>query len=544
MGNENKMNRVRQETQTAQVNNHIQNSSIKLAHTNINSIRNKLDDIAAELSDYDVICVSETKLNNSILSTNLMLNSYNMPIRKDRETNNGGGLIIYVKNNICFKRRQDLENNSIENIWIEVQALNNKFLLGLFYRPPEAKAEYWVSFENIIENASEENLNIIIMGDLNHDILNQYNNNKLSKILSKFNLQNLITEPTRVDNKSSTCIDLILTNHNAIITNTNVLPPFNSDHCTVTAEITFKTYKALAYQKTIWKYDEADLTSTKHKFSSIDWSFIENGNYLNIINEKFNDILIEIAEQCIPKVTFTCRPNDKPWMSNIIRKSMRQRDRLYHKAKNKNTDFHWQNYRNKRNQVVQMVRDAKKSYMSTLQSKLADPNLPSKNWYKIANDITKMKNKSNPPPPLIKNGEANIHPFDKAQVLNNHFASISTIENDKEIDENLELPNFSLNTIVVTEQDVKDQLNNLNSKKPGGPDEITPNLIKTFNTNLIKPLTLLFNRSLQLGQVPSQWKMANVSAIFKGKGSEDDPSNYRPISITSCIGKILEKNNF
>ena len=543
MGNENKMNRVRQETQTAQVNNHIQNSSIKLAHTNINSIRNKLDDIAAELSDYDVICVSETKLNNSILSTiiNLMLNSYNMPIRKDRETNNGGGLIIYVKNNICFKRRQDLENNSIENIWIEVQALNNKFLLGLFYRPPEAKAEYWVSFENIIENASEENLNIIIMGDLNHDILKQYNKNKLSKILSKFNLQNLITEPTRVDNKSSTCIDLILTNHNAIITNTNVLPPFNSDHCTVTAEITFKTYKALAYQKTIWKYDEADLTSTKNKFSSIDWSFIENGNNLNIINEKFNDILIDIAEQCIPKVSFTCRPNDKPWMSNIIRKSMRQRDRLYHKAKNKNTDFHWQNYRNKRNQVVQMVRDAKKSYMSTLQSKLADPNLPSKNWYKIANDITKMKNKSNPPPPLIKNGEANIHPFDKAQVLNNHFASISTIENDKEIDENLELPNFSLNTIVVTEQDVKDQLNNLNSKKPGGPDEITPNLIKTFNTNLIKPLTLLFNRSLQLGQVPSQWKMANVSAIFKGKGSEDDPSNYRPISITSCIGKILEK---
>ena len=305
MGNENKMNRVRQETQTAQVNNHIQNSSIKLAHTNINSIRNKLDDIAAELSDYDVICVSETKLNNSILSTNLMLNSYNMPIRKDRETNNGGGLIIYVKNNICFKRRQDLENNSIENIWIEVQALNNKFLLGLFYRPPEAKAEYWVSFENIIENASEENLNIIIMGDLNHDILKQYNKNKLSKILSKFNLQNLITEPTRVDNKSSTCIDLILTNHNAIITNTNVLPPFNSDHCTVTAEITFKTFKALAYQKTIWKYDEADLTSTKNKFSSIDWSFIENGNNLNIINEKFNDILIDIAEQCIPKVSFT-----------------------------------------------------------------------------------------------------------------------------------------------------------------------------------------------------------------------------------------------
>ena len=201
----------------------------------------------------------------------------------------------------------------------------------------------------------------------------------------------------------------------------------------------------------------------------------------------------------------------------------------------------WLNFKNKRNQVVQMVRDAKKSYMNKLQNKLADPNLPSKSWYKIANDITKMKNKSNPPPPLIRNGKPNVHPIDKAQVLNDHFANISTINNDKEIMENLTIPNFSLNSIIVTEQDVKDQLSNLNSNKPGGPDEIMPRLVKTFNTNLIKPLTLLFNRSLQLGQVPNQWKLANVCAIFKNQGSENDPSNYRPISITSCIGKILEK---
>ena len=52
---------------------------------------------------------------------------------------------------------------------------------------------------------------------------------------------------------------------------------------------------------------------------------------------------------------------------------------------------------------------------------------------------------------------------------------------------------------------------------------------------------LLFNKSLSLGQVPSDWKMSNISAIFKGKGDFSDPTNYRPISITSCIGKMLEK---
>ena len=130
--------------------------------------------------------------------------------------------------------------------------------------------------------------------------------------------------------------------------------------------------------------------------------------------------------------------------------------------------------------------------MSKLQNKLADSNLPSKSWYKIANDIAQMKNKSNPPPPLLHNGEPNIHPLDKALVLNNHFANISTINNEKEIIENLNLPNHSPSSILITEQDVKDQLTNLNCNKPGGPDEIIPKLIKTLNTNLVKPLTLLY----------------------------------------------------
>ena len=81
-----------------------------------------------------------------------------MPIRKDREINNGGGLIIYIKNNIFFKRRDDLENNSVENIWIEVQSHRNKFLLGLFYRPPNATTEYWDTFEDIIEKRQKKTL--------------------------------------------------------------------------------------------------------------------------------------------------------------------------------------------------------------------------------------------------------------------------------------------------------------------------------------------------------------------------------------------------
>ena len=56
---------------------------------------------------------------------------------------------------------------------------------------------------------------------------------------------------------------------------------------------------------------------------------------------------------------------------------------------------------------------------------------------------------------------------------------------------------FNLNSIIILEQDVKDQLDNLYVSKPGGPDEISPKLIKTFGYDLVKPLTSLFNKSLQ-----------------------------------------------
>lgn len=92
-------------------------SSIKIAHSNINSIRNKLDHISSELSDYDIICISESKLDDSISDNKLGIEGYRLPLRKDRITNSGGGLVMYIKNQIHVKRRHDLEDTNTENLW-------------------------------------------------------------------------------------------------------------------------------------------------------------------------------------------------------------------------------------------------------------------------------------------------------------------------------------------------------------------------------------------------------------------------------------------
>ena len=130
--------------------------------------------------------------------------------------------------------------------------------------------------------------------------------------------------------------------------------------------------------------------------NATDWSFINNSDNMNQITNTFEEILSKSAEEHIPKATFTVRPNDKPWMTSVIRKHMRSRDRLYYKANTTKSPTHWQAYKNKRNEVVNLVRSAKSEYMKKLQSSLNDPKLKPKTWHKIANDITKLNNKNNP----------------------------------------------------------------------------------------------------------------------------------------------------
>ena len=170
-------------------------------------------------------------------------------------------------------------------------------MLGHFYRPPYATSDFWGKFDNTVEKAAEENIDLIILGDFNQDILKINSNSPFLRILSKYNLQNIINEPTRVTNTTSTCIDLLLTNHKSIINNSQILHPFNIDHSTITAEITYKTYKAQAYKKTIWKYEEADKNLIKNKLESLDWSFINSNDDMNQINEK-NSILLQNWQTC------------------------------------------------------------------------------------------------------------------------------------------------------------------------------------------------------------------------------------------------------
>jgi hypothetical protein len=93
--------------------------------------------------------------------------------------------------------------------------------------------------------------------------------------------------------------------------------------------------------------------------------------------------------------------------------------------------------------------------------------------------------------------------------------------------------------VEVTEKVVKNKIRNLKTASAAGPDGIGPRLLQELENELAPALTLIFRRSIEYGEIPEDWKTANVTPIYK-KGAKADPGNYRPVSLTSVSCKILE----
>ena len=85
------------------------------------------------------------------------------------------------------------------------------------------------------------------------------------------------------------------------------------------------------------------------------------------------------------------------------------------------------------------------------------------------------------------------------------------------------------------------RLQRLKPDKSPGLDGIHPMLLKSCAHQVAKPLSLIYQASFDEGQLPSDWKLANISPFFK-KGPNNNPGNYRPVSLTSVPCKLMERD--
>ena len=177
------------------------------------------------------------------------------------------------------------------------------------------------------------------------------------------------------------------------------------------------------------------------------------------------------------------------------------------------------------------------NHAADLENKIVSSNKIG-NFYKYANKKLSCKTGVG----LIKDPDGNIltDPVDRANCFNNFFASVFTTDNNIIPPVVTRVPDHvSLSSITFSRTDVFTKLKKLNAKSTGGPDHISPRLLKNIAPSIALPLASIFELFFQNSFLPQIWKQSYVKPIFKNNDSSS-VTNYRPISLTCTCCKVME----
>ena len=153
---------------------------------------------------------SETHTNDTVTDAELSVRGFTLE-RKDRSAGRGGGVSLYIRDDLQYQRRNDLETDNLEFLWIEIFVKNSKsILLCNAYRPPSSSKYHNRNFpthlDNILSSVNSENKETIIAGDLNCNYCVPNDQFEIKDTIKSYGLHQLIKSETRITKQSQTLI--------------------------------------------------------------------------------------------------------------------------------------------------------------------------------------------------------------------------------------------------------------------------------------------------------------------------------------------------
>lgn len=493
------------------------------------------------------ILTTETWTNNNISDNVLSIPNYSL-FRCDRMGRKGGGVIVYVLNDIYgipihATRISDFPSGCSESVLLSISIVSYRFLLGCVYRPGGSREDDIQLFGSIARVANSS-VPFLMFGDFNLPRINWTNLSAphndcpervfLDHYLSS-NLQQVITQPTRFcSSDQPSLLDLILENTPGFITATDLLPPIaKSDHIVIvaTSQILINSATSIPKQngrRCLW---QADFNQINGVFDSVHWTA---SNDVEDLWSNLEQAISHSVNMYVPLRT-TSRSQDKPWMNSFIRANIKKKRSLWDSYRKSHLSIDYSRYRAQANQLSTIIKDTRSKYQERII------NSDSKNFYKYI----KKHISSQVKPCCIRDpitSEISSDPHFLADVFANQFSSVFVKEptDDLPIISDVFRTEQTLDTVNFSEDEVSLHLKSLPATSSPGLDGIHPLLLKNCTDTLTAPITKLMNTSMESGRLPSSWKEAVVIPIYK-KGDRLSPANYRPISLTSHVCKIMEK---
>jgi hypothetical protein len=504
------------------------------------------------LDDNTVICINETWLDDSDLDSNWVIDKEHLEIfRLDRNKvltgkKKGGGSLILCPRKLKPKRRPDLElsMHNIESVWIEISAGNTKILINALYNPCENKFAHFDDFMNKnIDQAIVENKPTIILGDINQNILDQPTMEKITNIITPygFNLCNR-TEATRIQGDSQSLIDITMTDiGNAYLTTVSDTP-INTDHLMTTTVFPIKTNKNSTARK-ITTLDKSQYTKEEFNrdLSRKNFNSIYQVDCPQEAYSRFERILGSTLHKHAPVTRKYVKP--KPFTAvqrnnEELRKLAELKKRAYADYKGQSTVQSFEAYKASRNKYNNAL---KRTKIKANMLKYTQLNSDQKRW-KYINNMRQSQNDAQQINELRNSlGDLVTENAKKAELFNYKFVTLGDY-NGTVIPYNLK-PTRRGETFhfrFITTAETCKYIKQLDNSKPMGPSTIPAWAIKDAEVILTPHICYLINLAISQRVFPNQLKLADVTPIFK-KGNKEDPTNYRPISITCPISKIYER---
>ena len=143
--------------------------------------------------------------------------------------------------------------------------------------------------------------------------------------------------------------------------------------------------------------------------------------------------------------------------------------------------------------------------------------------------------------PLMINNKLVVDSKEQSSAFNHYFKSVFTINNVEPPTKDPITGIDVLENVIMTEERIKYEIGRIHEYSAPGPDNVTNKTLIELTNEIAKPLAILFTKSMEQGKIPEDWRLSNVTPIYKGKGSKSQPGNYRPVGLTSCVCKLMEK---
>ena len=526
-----------------------------IANLNVNSLPNKFEEIKEWLAQkaFDILSIQETKIDRTFPNSQFHVEGFKL-FRRDR-VKGGGGIAVFISENIITTTRK-VACTHLEALLFDLRIGQRQFALLSAYKPPSVDNNIFTNeMLKVMDQATLLSDNIICIGDLNCDILHPLHNNKQGKCLldicDVYDLDPLINKPTRISENKSTCLDVILTNVPAFMRDSGTIETGLSDHCLVYTVLNTKLLRPRSksiLKRSLKNFDQTAFLDDLSRVPSCAAYVFEDPDDVYWCWEKlFNQVLDDHAP--IKKINLRQSSGSK-FITAEIRHVMRERDRFkktFHKTRHQ-TD--WENYRQARNRVVSMRRKAvQEHFRKVCENKGGDQR---KFWSTIKPYLNSRKS-TNDGRIVLKDNDVIIRdPQEVTETLNNFFTSAAREETGQakptpdcshiadlsRIQQNL-TPKPPLSLKKTNSIEVKEAMMKIKTNKATGCDQIPPRVIKESAEILCHPFSELFNYIVNKSRIPQQWKLGEVTPVFK-KDCSLIKSNYRPITILPSLSKVFE----